>query len=140
MYLLDTNAVSELRKIPKGKANPAFVDWVTSVDSRLFFINTIVLLEQRKWALSKRHKKDEIQAINLEAWVENLLIAFDGRILPITNDIGLKCAELHVPNPRPAFDSLIAATALVHDLIVVTDNTKDFDSINNLKLFNPFIS
>lgn len=138
MYLLDTNALSELRKIPKGKANPNFVKWVTSVDSRLFFINTIVLMEQRKWALSKRHKKDEAQAVILEAWVDNILRTFDGRILPITNDIGLKCAELHVPNPRPAFDSLIASTALVHDLILVTDNTKDFYNIKDLQLFNPF--
>lgn len=139
MYLLDTNAVSELRKIPKGKANPNFIQWVTSVDSRLFFINTIVLMEQRKWALSKRHRKDETQALSLEAWVDNLLLTFEGRILAIDNDIGLKCAELHVPNPRPAFDSLIAATALVHDLIVVTDNTKDFSNINGLKILNPFL-
>lgn len=136
--LLDTVALSEIRKMLKGKAAPSFSHWANSVDSRLLFINTIVLMEQRKWALSKRHKKDEIQAVALESWVDSLLVTFAGRILPIDNAIGLKCAELHIPNPRPAFDSLIASTALVHNLILVTDNTKDFTNIDGLRLFNPF--
>lgn len=101
MYLLDTNAVSELRKIPKGKANPNFIQWVTSVDSRLFFINTIVLLEQRKWALSKRHRKDETQALSLEAWVDNLLLTFEGRILAIDNGYWFKVCRVACSQSTP---------------------------------------
>lgn len=139
MYLLDTVAVSQLRKVPKGKADHNFSQWVNSVHSGFLYINTIVLMEQRKWALSKRHKKDEVQALMLEEWVDNLLISFAGRIIPINNAIGLKCAELHIPNPRPAFDSLIVATALVHNLILVSDNTKDFVGIEGLRIINPFV-
>lgn len=140
MYLLDTVALSELRKFSakKGKIDPNFSQWIASVDKDLLFINTIVLMEQQKWALSKHHKNDEIQAQLIEAWVENLLSIFDGRILPIDHETALKCAELHVPNPRPAFDSLIASTALVHDLILVTRNEQDFQGIEHLRIFNPF--
>lgn len=139
MYLLDTNVLSELRKVPKGKADPNFLNWVTTVDSRLFFINSIVLMEQRKWALSKRHMQDEQQALLIEAWIDNILTSFEGRILSITPEIGLRCAELHIPNPKPAFDSLIAATALAHQFVLVTRNSKDFEGITDLKTINPFL-
>lgn len=96
-------------------------------------------MEQRKWALSKRHMQDEQQALLIEAWIDNILTSFEGRILSITPEIGLRCAELHIPNPKPAFDSLIAATALAHQFVLVTRNSKDFEGITDLKTINPFL-
>lgn len=139
MYLLDTNVVSELRKIPKDKADKNLFDWSNSVDKNLFFINHVVLFELQKWIL-RTERKDKQQAIVLKQWLNAFLLGFHNknRILPITEEIFLACAKLHVPNPRPAFDSLIAATALVHDFTLVTRNVADFDNISELRIFNPF--
>lgn len=137
MYLLDNNALSELRRMSKNKANRGFANWVNSVDSNLFFINSIVVLEQQKWVLTK-YRKDPIQGNALEKWLAYVLTIFEDKILLIDNQVALKCAELHVPDPRPQFDSLIASTALVHDLILVTRNVKDFETIEGLRWINPF--
>lgn len=76
----------------------------------------------------------------LEKWIEQQVLPnFADRILPVSNQVGWVCAELHIPNPRPPFDSLIAATALVHDLTLVTRNDRDFVGIAGLRLFNPFL-
>jgi predicted nucleic acid-binding protein len=71
-------------------------------------------------------------------WFDNdVLQRFAGRILPVDEQVAILCAELHVPNPRPDRDAYIAATALVHDLIVVTRNTRDFEG-TGARLLNPW--
>ena len=137
MYLLDTNAVSELRKVPNGKADDNFSRWSNKIDIELFFINHVILLELKKWILLTE-RKDQQQAEALRKWLNIFLFNFQDRVLPITETEFLRCAELHVPNPRPQFDSLIAATALVHNLTLVTRNTKDFRGIEGLSIINPF--
>ena len=66
------------------------------------------------------------------------MVVMHDKILTVTDEICWRCAELHIPNPRSEFDSLIGATALVHNLILVTNNTKDFEGIDNLRIINPF--
>lgn len=96
-------------------------------------------LEVKQGALLARHKKDIIKANVLEHWIDNeLLKQFGERILPITQEIYLTTASLHIPNQRDRHDALIAGTSLVHDLIVVTHNLTDFNGIDNLTIFNPF--
>lgn len=138
MFLLDTNVISEMRKIHNGKANPNLERWVFKTHPKNFFLNDIILLELKQGALLERHKGNFEHANALETWIDNQINVFGERILPITQEICLTCAKLHVPNQRDRHDALIASTALVHDLTVVSRNNKDFVGIDGLKLFNPF--
>lgn len=114
-----------------------FKEWASGMDSGLFFINQIVILELRKGALLKG-RKDPQQGLVYQAWIEFLLDTMGDRIISVSDEICWRCAELHSPNPRSEFDSLIASTALVHNLTLVTDNTKDFRGIDGLRILNPF--
>lgn len=140
MYLLDTNAMSELRKLSVNsiKTNKGFRRWAENTDSSQFLTSQIVILELRKGVLLKA-RKDKQQSLVLEQWLDKTLVVMRDKILPVSNDICWRCAELHTPSPRPQFDSLIAATALVHGLTLVTRNEKDFVGIVGLSITNPFI-
>lgn len=138
MYLLDTNAVSEIRKISKGKANSGFTDWFHSVKMENLYVNTVVLMELEKWHLLKS-RKDKPQAEILRNWVLNTVYPmFDGRIFQVNIEIAKICATLFVPNPKPENDAWIGATAIAYDLILVTRNVDDFAGMP-VKIFNPFI-
>lgn len=139
MYLLDTNIVSEIRKISNGKANKGVVEWFKTAETGSQFISTITLFELQKGVLLAAHKNDFVKADALQAWLDTIRFNFTGRTLPVNKKVALYCAALHIPNPKPAFDSLIAATALAHDLTLVTRNTSDFENIPNLRIVNPFI-
>ena len=137
MYLLDTNVISELRKAPSGKANTNVIQWASSVNSSSLYISVITLLELKTGILLKT-RKDPAQGKVLNDWLNNrVLPAFENRIIAIDKDIALKCAELHVPNPRSDRDTFIAASAIVHGMIVVTRNIKDYDG-SKAQVFNPW--
>lgn len=138
-YLLDTNVVSELVRLKSRRCNPSVAAWFSITPTNSMFINSIVLMEQQMWVNSAAHRKDFLQAERLQRWVAELQNIFKDRILPIDNDIALRCADLHIPNKRPQHDALIAATALTHDLVLVTENIKDFQNIDGLRILNPFI-
>ncbi len=126
-YLLDTNVVSELRKIGDGKADANVVAWVGREDGTSFFLSAITILELERGILGVQ-RRDARQGARLRTWLDNhVRPEFAGRIIAIDDAIATRCAHLHIPDRRNEVDALIAATALVHGLTVVTRNVKDFE-------------
>jgi predicted nucleic acid-binding protein len=135
MFLLDTNVISELRR--PEKANPAVVTWASTLPAASLFLSVISILEIELGARLVE-RRDGAQGAILRAWIDSQILPhFDGRILSIDTTVALRCASLHVPDPCAERDALIAATALVHGLTVVTRNVADFESVG-LAVFNPW--
>jgi predicted nucleic acid-binding protein len=134
MYLLDTNVISELRK-PKADKN--VVAWANAVIAPRLFISAITLKELETGVL-RMERRDPVQGKVLRNWLKrHVMPAFDARILPVDAAVALRCASLHVPDSANESDALIAATALVHGLTVVTRNVADFAS-SGVALINPW--
>ncbi|MBS4078086.1 MULTISPECIES: type II toxin-antitoxin system VapC family toxin [Pseudomonas] len=134
MYLLDTNVISELRK-PKADKN--VVAWANTVIAPRLFISAITLKELETGVL-RMERRDPVQGKVLRNWLKrHVMPAFDARILPVDAAVALRCASLHVPDSANESDALIAATALVHGLTVVTRNVADFAS-SGVALINPW--
>ena len=137
MYLLDTNVVSELRKAKSGKADKNVKAWADSVSAMSMFLSVITVLELETGMLLVE-RRDPTQGAVLRAWLDaHVLPAFSGRILAVDIAVAQRCAKLHVPDQRPHRDALIAATALVHGMTVVTRNVADFES-TGVEIFNPW--
>jgi predicted nucleic acid-binding protein len=137
MFLLDTNVVSELRKIRLGRADRNVARWADSVDAVDLYLSTIIVQELEMGVLLVE-RRDPPQGALFRSWFEShVLPAFAGRILPVDTAVAQRCAALHVPDLRPAMDSLIAATALVHGTTLVTRNVVDFHSLG-VTIFNPW--
>lgn len=137
MYLLDTNVVSELRKAKAGKADKNVKAWADSVSATSLFLSAIIILELETGILLIE-RRDPTQGAMLRTWLDgHVLPTFSGRILMIDVAVAQRCAKLHVPDPRADRDTLIAATALVHGMTVVTRNVADFES-TGVEIFNPW--
>lgn len=137
MLLLDTIVVSELRKVKAGKADKNVARWSKSVEANELFISVITLQELEGGVLLME-RKDKKQGALLRAWLDDHVIpAFAGRTLSIDATIAKKCAELSVASPRSYRDSFIAATALAHQMTLVTRDVGDFE-IMNVTLLNPW--
>lgn len=137
MYLLDTNVVSELRKVRAGKADARVAAWADSVDAVDLFLSTITIQELEIGVLLAE-RRDPTQGAMLRAWFDHhVLPAFAGRVLAVDIAIARRSARLHVPNPRPLRDSFIAATAMVYGLTVVTRDVGDFESAG-VPILNPW--
>ena len=127
MFLLETNVVSELRKVRSGKADPNVARWADSVDAAALFIS-VITVQELETGILLAERSDAPKGALLRTWMnEHVLPAFADRILPVDTAVALRSAMLHVPDPRPVSDALIAATALVHGLTVVTRNVTDFE-------------
>ena len=138
MYLLDTNVISEIRKIKLGKANIGLENWAKNNNKDLMFISVISLFELEKGVLNLE-RKDIQQGKVYRYWLENSVKpVFKNRILNITPEIALICAKMHIPDKKNLTDSFIAATAIKNNLTVITRNEKDFMH-TGAKIFNPFI-
>ena len=137
MYVLDTNVISELRKIRAGKADPNVAAWAESVDAADLFVSAITILELELGVLTME-RKDAAQGALLRAWLEqHVLPEFSGRTLPVDIAVARRCARLHVPDKRSERDALIAATAIVHGMTVATRNVADFQ-FTGVTLLNPW--
>ncbi|VTU45589.1 putative ribonuclease FitB (plasmid) [Variovorax sp. SRS16] len=137
MYLLDTNVVSELRRA--SRADPRVLAWAHGVPTAALFISVITLLELEKGVLLAE-RRDPIQGAMLRAWLSGQVEpSFADRTLVIDAATAKRCAALHVPNPRPDRDSLIAATALEHGFAVVTRNVADFAG-TGVAVLDPWLS
>ena len=137
MYVLDTNVVSELRKVRVGKADVHVAQWADSVHANELYLSVITLQELEIGVLLAE-RRDPSQGAVLRNWLQrHVLPAFDGRVLPIDSAVAQRSARLHVPDPRPVRDGLIAATALVHGMTVVTRNVADFEPMG-VALLNPW--
>lgn len=135
MYILDTNVVSELRK--GSRAEGRVVEWVNALPTGALFISAITVLELEQGILAME-RRDPHQGARLREWFENqVLPTFAYRTLAVDATVARCCARLHVPDPRSERDALIAATALVHRMTVVTRNEKDFVQ-TGVQLFNPW--
>lgn len=137
MYLLDTNIVSELRKLETGKIHPQVYRWIKSNGFTHTYISAVTLAEIQTGILSLA-RKDKAQAASLDNWFANrLLSAYRTRTLSVDTEVALICAQLHIPTKRPINDAYIAATAIAHNLTLVTRNVRDFQGLP-LMLENPF--
>lgn len=126
MFVLDTNVVSELRRARSGTADRNVIAWASSVRPTNLFLSVITVLEL-ELGVRLVERRDPAQGAVLRAWLDlQVLPTFSGRVLAVDTHVALECARLHVSNPER--DALIAATALVHGMSVVTRNVDDFAS------------
>jgi predicted nucleic acid-binding protein len=139
VYLVDTDVISELRK--KETANPgvvAFFKEVSSSDAPLY-LTAVTVGELRRGVELVRYRGDAKQAQLLERWLGRLLADFGDSVLAFDADAAQVWGRLRVPHPENPLDKQIAATALIHDLVLVTRNVKHF-AATGVKLFNPFVA
>ncbi|MFY9627253.1 MAG: type II toxin-antitoxin system VapC family toxin [Methylocystis sp.] len=135
MFVLDTNVLSQLRR--PEKADRKVLAWATMTPLASIFLSVVTLLELELGALSIA-RKDEAQGRVLRSWIDDqILPRFEGRMLAIDTAVALRCASLHVPDPRAERDALIAATALVHGMTIVTRNVAFFEP-TGVQILNPW--
>ncbi|TNH44626.1 type II toxin-antitoxin system VapC family toxin [Photorhabdus luminescens] len=138
MFVLDTNIVSELRKVRAGKANTGVAAWAESVDATELFLSAITIMELETGIL-QIERRNITQGALLRSWFNHHVVPeFTGRILPVDMAVAQRCARLHVPDPCSERDALIAATALVHGMTVVTRNVIDFE-LTGVPILNPWV-
>lgn len=137
MYLIDTNVISEARK--KGKAHRGVQQFLARViaENSAVFLSAITIGELRRGIELIRHRGDEPQAQQLEAWLQTLLTDYEDCILPLDTDSAQIWGRLRVPRPENALDKQLAATALIHNLTVVTRNERHFQG-SGVRILNPF--
>ncbi len=137
MYLVDTDVISEIRK--RGKANKGvakFFRQAATVDAALY-LSAVTVGELRRGVELIRHRGDFAQAQLLDAWLALILSEYHDHILPLDDAAAQVWGRLRVPHPENALDKQIAATALIHDLTLVTRNEKHYAGAG-AKLLNPF--
>ena len=135
MFVLDTNVISELRR--PAKADPKLLAWANATPVVHTYLSAVTILEIELGTLLME-RKDKAQAKVLRAWIDTLILPrFDGRILPVDTAVAQCCARQHVPDPRAQRHALIAATAVVHSMTVVTRNVADF-GMSGVNVLNPW--
>ena len=133
-YLLDTNVLSETRK---REPMPSVAEWIAATPPARLHVSVLTLGEIQQGIERIRAKGDRHQAAALEGWLRELEAGFDDRVLPVTLPVASAWARQQQGRPLPVVDALIAATARVHGMIVVTRNAKDFEHAG-VPVLNPF--
>jgi len=137
MFLLDTNVISELRKAGDGRADANVTAWLARADAARFFVSAITLMELEIGVL-RIERRDPVQGALLRTWLDAYVLPqFAERTLAVDATVALRCARMHVPDPRAERDALIAATAMVHGMTLVTRNVADFAAMA-VPLVNPW--
>jgi predicted nucleic acid-binding protein len=132
-FLLDTNIISEARR-PMG--DQRVKEWLAKMPGENLFLSVLIVGEI-ELGIARLQQRDPVQAAMLDRWLTALHSGYASRILPVTLQIAERWGPLNVPNRLPLIDGLLAATALVHNLTLVTRNTRDVAS-TGVRLFNPF--
>lgn len=135
-YLLDTNVVSELRK--GRRASPSVLRWFAETPDEDLWLSVLVVGELRQGAERVR-RRDPVIAGRLDRWIKKLVEDFDERIMVIDRATAERWGKLNVPDPLPVVDGLLAATALTHDLTLVTRNGRDV-ATTGVRILDPFLS
>lgn len=137
MYLLDTNVLSELRR--PDRAHPNVTNWAAGAFLNDLFLSSITILELEMGCL-QMERRDPLQGRLLRKWLQiSVLVRYNGRILPVDTRVAQTCARLHVPNPKPERDAMIAATAIEYNFTLITRNTADFQA-TGVRLLNPWLA
>jgi predicted nucleic acid-binding protein len=134
-FLVDTNVVSELRK--GDRANPGVREWFASAPADELYLSVLVVGELRR-GIELIRKRDPASAQHLEAWLRRLLKEFADRVLPVTAEVAELWGGLSLDQPLPPIDGLIAATAMYHDMTLVTRNEHDVERAP-VRVVNPFV-
>ena len=135
MFLLDTNVVSESRR--GQRRNPGVAAWIAGVAVADLFISALTIGEIRKGIMLVASRGDHTQAANLDSWLRGILAIFADRILPVDASVADTWGQMHAIRNVPAVDGLLAATAIVHDLTLVTRNVSHVQGLG-ADLLNPF--
>ena len=133
-YLLDTNILSETRK---RQVATGVTDWIAATPPELLHVSVLTLGEIEHGIVRIRGRGDHEQAVGLERWLREVELGFADRILPITLPVASAWGRQQLSQPLPVIDGLIAATAKVNGLTVVTRNAKDFER-SGVQVVNPF--
>ena len=133
-FLLDTNVLSELRKRPR--ANAGVTQWIASIDADDLFLSVLVVGELHQ-GIERIRRRDPVAARKLDRWLTVLTESYAERILAVDLAVATLWGRLNVPDPLPVVDGLLASTAIIHDLTLVTRNTSDVQR-TGVRLLNPF--
>lgn len=135
-FLIDTNVLSELRK--GHRCDPSVSSWFAEAPSEEIFLSALTIGELRR-GIENLRRRDERAARSIEAWLQELLGAYAHQILPVDQATAEQWGRFNSPNPLPVVDGLLAATASVHGLTLVTRNLKDVEQ-TGVRCMNPFRS
>ena len=135
MFLLDTNVVSEIRK--GQRADSDVFNWYTGISESHLFISSLTIGEIRKGIELARRRGNLEQAQGLEAWLQTVILGFSGRVLTVDTKVADTWGQLSAVRPVSVVDGLLAATAMVHDMTLVTRNVSDVEGLG-ASVLNPF--
>lgn len=137
MYLLDTNIVSESRKLGTSRIDPNAAQWLSEIDAETTFVSAMTIFEL-EIGVQQMERRDAKQGAALRRWFDDQVMTnYEYRTLPLTRAVALICAGLHIPDTKSERDAWIAATAIDARLTLVSRNVADFANMG-VGLINPF--
>jgi toxin FitB len=137
MFLLDTNIISESRKLGTDRIDPNMASWFAGADVEATYLSAMTIFELER-GVRQMERRDERQGAALRRWLKDQVLAtYENRTLPLSREVAQICAGLHIPDPKSERDAWIAATAIHANLTLVSRNVSDFAGVG-VRLVNPF--